>query len=255
VRTDYERLAARYDEDRAGWSVPPDDDIEAMLRSGARRRWRVVDLGCGTARWLVAQAAAFGDAPIDWIGVDPSPAMLAHAAAKGAVALVRAGAEHLPLASGSVDYVASSYAFHHFGDKERALAEVDRLLGPSGAFRIHNLEPTAAHGWWLYECFPEAAATDAVRFWPPDRLRAALEAKGFTVEVRIEPDPRPIPVTEALAEAERRVVSQLALLDDAAYERGLARLRSVAAEGGPDATVTTNTARLQLTARRAREHG
>jgi hypothetical protein len=48
--------------------------------------------------------------------------------------------------------------------------------------------------------------------------------------------------------AERRVVSQLAALDDEAYGRGLARLREVAAT--PGATVKNTHSRLALTARR-----
>src|SRR5687767_7071460 len=58
VRTDYERLADRYDEDRAGWSIPRDEVVDELLAS--RRSVRVLDLGCGTARWLVAQREAFG---------------------------------------------------------------------------------------------------------------------------------------------------------------------------------------------------
>jgi hypothetical protein len=46
------------------------------------------------------------------------------------------------------------------------------------------------------------------------------------------------------------VVSELALLEDDAYARGLARLRYAAA--APSATVPTTRSRLQLTARRAR---
>src|SRR5687768_3839198 len=80
VRTDYERLADRYDEDRAGWSIPRDDVVDEMLASGPVR---VLDLGCGTGRWLAAQREAFGDADVAWVGADPSAAMLAEASAKG----------------------------------------------------------------------------------------------------------------------------------------------------------------------------
>ncbi len=243
--TDYETLAARYDEDRAKWSYPRDDVIDELLAS--RAVVRVLDVGCGTGRWLVAQRDCFDDAPVVLIGADPSAAMLAEARPKQAGHLALAGAEALPVADAAVDYVVCSYVFHHVVDKERALDEFGRVVNTGGIVRINNIEPTAAEGWWLYEFFPEAIAIDAARFWPPDRLAGAFEARGFTVEVDIDTGPHDIAATEALADAERRVVSQLALLDDADYTRGLARLREAAAT--TDATVTTTRARLTLTAR------
>jgi hypothetical protein len=78
----------------------------------------------------------------------------------------------------------------------------------------------------------------------------ALETRGFTVELNLDTDPGEIPAGDALADAERRVLSHLALLNDDAYAHGLARLRHAAAL--PDATVPTTRSRLRLTARRAR---
>ena len=199
-----------------------------------------------TGRWLAAQRQAFGETEVEWIGADPSVAMLAEASAKGIRTLIRAQAEQLPLPAAVVDYVACSYAFHHFTDKERALDEVKRVLVGTGAFRINNIEPAAADGWWLYEFFPRAVVIDAARFWPVERVAAALHSRGFTVEAELEEGVKEIAAAEAVAEAERRVVSQLALLDDSDYERGLSRLRRAAAE--PDAKVTTTRSRLCLTA-------
>jgi ubiquinone/menaquinone biosynthesis C-methylase UbiE len=247
VRADYEQLAARYDEDRARWSIPRDDLVDDLLAS--RPAVRVLDLGCGTGRWLAAQRDLIGDPRVVLLGADPSSAMLVHARAKGTANLIRARAEGLPLEDAELDYVASSFAFHHFSDKDRALDEVGRVLRPGGVFRIHNMDPTAAAGWWLYEFFPEAIAIDAARFWPLARLADALEARDFTVDIDFDTGPVEMPAGEALADAERRVVSQLALLDDDAYACGLARLRQAAAL--PDATVTTSQPRLRLTARRA----
>src|SRR5688500_5053756 len=131
AETDYEQLASRYDEDRSKWSFPRDDVVEALVL-GSRSPVRVLDLGCGTGRWVVSQREWFADAAVEWMGCDPSAAMLAEASAKATGSLVRATAEHLPMADGAVDYVVSSYTFHHFGDKERALDEVDRVLTAGG---------------------------------------------------------------------------------------------------------------------------
>ncbi len=162
--------------------------------------------------------------------------MLAEARRKGLAELALARAEDLPLSDATIDYLACSYCFHHFGDKDRALDEVVRVLAPGGRFRLTNIEPTAAEGWWVYEFFPEAAALDAARFWPPARLAEALEARDLTVEIRVDTGREEILASEALADAERRVVSELASLDDTADERGLAALRLTAET--PAVTVT-----------------
>jgi SAM-dependent methyltransferase len=240
----YEQVAARYDADRERFSVPRDDVLDGLMAS--RPLVRVLDLGCGTGRWLAAQHAFFGGSGVTWLGADPSPAMLAEARAKGIANLTRARAEELPLNDATIDYIASRYCFHHFGDKDRALDEIVRVLAPGGLFGITNIEPTGAEGWWAYEYFPETIAIDAARFWPPSRIADALEARGLTVEIRLDIGSEEIPASEALAEAERRVLSELALLDDGAYERGLAALRRAAA--APGATVTTTRSRLHLTA-------
>ena len=247
VQTDYEQLAGRYDEDRARFAIPRDDVVDELLAS--RPVVRALDLGCGTGRWLAAQREFFGDSPVALLGADPSTAMLAEARTKGIAELVRARAEDLPLNDASIDYVASSYCFHQFGDKDRALDEIARVLRPGGVFRVNNIDPTTAEGWWVYEFFPETVALDAARFWPPSRIADALTARNFTVEIRLETDTEEIPAADALADAERRVVSELALLEDGAYARGLTRLRHAAAN--PGATVTSTQSRLHLTALRA----
>lgn len=250
VRANYEKLAARYDEDRARWSLPPDDIVEELLVS--RPSVQVLDLGCGTGRWLAAQRDHVADSTASLVGVDPSSAMLGEARAKCLFRIARAHAEDLPFRDAAFDYIVSNYAFHHFSDKDRALDEVGRVLTLGGVFRINNIEPAAAEGWWLYDFFPEAVAIDAARFWPVPRLSQALAARAFAVDIERESSTEEVPASEALADAERRVVSQLALLDDGAYERGLHRLRKVAATRY--ATVTSTHSSLRLTARRS-HHG
>jgi ubiquinone/menaquinone biosynthesis C-methylase UbiE len=247
VRTDYEQLAARYDEDRAKYSVPPDDLIAELLE--ARPSLCVLDLGCGTGRWVLPQVDAFADRSVAWFGADPSPGMLAEARAKGLDSVVVAPAEGLPFGESTLDYVVSSYCFHHFTDKNRALDEIRRVLTPGGVFRIYNIEPAAAGDSWLYEFFPETVAIDAARFWPPARIAEALEARQFSVDVQLDTALEEVLASEALALAERRVASQLAMLDDAAFSRGLARLREAAST--PGTIMESTRALLCLTARRA----
>jgi SAM-dependent methyltransferase len=98
----------------------------------------VLDVGCGAGTDLLLAArrvAPEGRA----IGVDMTPAMRDRAeryAAEAGLADVvdiRAGvAEELPAESGSVDVVISNGVFNLAIDKERAFAEVARVLRPGG---------------------------------------------------------------------------------------------------------------------------
>src|SRR5205085_7024279 len=116
------------------------------------------------------------------------------------------------------------FVYHHFTDKEAAFDEIVRVLRPGGTFRIRNIDPPNMGGWWVYRYFPKTRELDELRFWTARSLREAMERRGFAVDVRIEPETRSQPAGEVLEEAERRVVSQLAILDDDTYREGLDEL-------------------------------
>jgi ubiquinone/menaquinone biosynthesis C-methylase UbiE len=112
---------------------------EAILeRAALEGKERVLDVGAGTG--LLALGAA--DRALSVIAVDISPAMCARLAARARAAgkanvEVREGdAAALPVADESVEVVISNYCFHHLPDpaKQRALAEVRRVLVPGGRF-------------------------------------------------------------------------------------------------------------------------
>jgi ubiquinone/menaquinone biosynthesis C-methylase UbiE len=225
-RTDYEQVAAVYDQNPTRLYQPADDVIPDLLR--ARGEVAVLDVGCGTGNWLTAQVAAFQSRPIRWHGVDPSPAMLERAHTKLPSAELRLGrAEALTYPAAAFDYVYSSFAFHHFEDKPRALDELLRVLKPSGMLRIVNVDPFKTPLWWPCVFFPETVAIDQARHWPSERLCSDLEARGFEVTLHLVYDRLSTTIAHVLAEAERRDLSQLAILDDSAYQRGLERLRAL----------------------------
>lgn len=241
AETNYEQVAPRYDQDRERFSVPRDAVIEGRISD---RPTRVLDLGCGTGRWLATQAKEFTGSALELIGVDASSGMLREARAKGISHLLRARAEDLPLPNLSVDYVFTSFAFHHFADKERAMDEVTRLLRSGGVFHMINIEPTASDRWWLYRFFPDAKLIDAARFWEPQRIVEALEKRGFQIDIDTETTVEELDPTVALAEAERRVVSQLEALDDDVYEKGLADLRKFIGSGPSHLETVTSLLRV-----------
>jgi len=94
----------------------------------------VVELGCGTgyiSAWLKRRGAR------RVVGLDPTPAQLATAAALGreigpAIPLARAAGEAVPLRDGSFDLAVSEYGASLWADPERWIPEAARLLRPGG---------------------------------------------------------------------------------------------------------------------------
>jgi SAM-dependent methyltransferase len=113
---------------------------------GARR---VLDIGCGEGQISRLAAALPGVERV--VGVDPTAAQLALAAARGGgVALARAGAAALPFPDRSFDAVIACLVFEHITAVDDALGEVGRVLAPGGRFVFmlnHPLLQTPGSGW------------------------------------------------------------------------------------------------------------
>jgi SAM-dependent methyltransferase len=115
---------------------------QASLTSGQR----VLDLGCGTG--TLAIWAKQREPGIDVVGIDGDPEMLRRARQKADEAGVRidfeeAMADDLPFEDAGFDRVLSSLFFHHLTRevKERAAAEVARVLAPGGELHIADWGP------------------------------------------------------------------------------------------------------------------
>jgi ubiquinone/menaquinone biosynthesis C-methylase UbiE len=114
---------------------------------------RVVDIGCGPGN--AARAAARRGARV--IGVDPSPVMLrlARAATRGQpnITWSQGGAEALPVEDGWATVAWSLKTVHHWQDVTAGLAELRRVLAPSGRLLVmeRDVKPgatgLASHGW------------------------------------------------------------------------------------------------------------
>ena len=151
---DYEAAAARYHGGRAiptegldRWGtavrahLPVPDPDHGGPGGG---RLRVLDLGAGTG---IFAAAWPGWGATHVVAVEVTAAMIA--ARQAPAPYVRAQAERLPLVAGSVDLVWASTSFHHFRDPAAAVAEIGRVLAPTGRVMIRTLLPELSRPGWI----------------------------------------------------------------------------------------------------------
>ena len=111
---------------------------------GAAAPRRVVDVACGTGRWM----AWFADRGAGVLGIDFCEEMLARVPAplRSRVALGRA--EALPVASGTADLTICSFAAGYFSGLDRAIAEMARVTRRGGRIIIADLHPAALEAGW-----------------------------------------------------------------------------------------------------------
>jgi ubiquinone/menaquinone biosynthesis C-methylase UbiE len=142
---------------------------------------RVLEVGCGTGE--IAMRAKARTGPTGSVaGIDPSAEMIAVARQKAAQANLDidyrvASVEALPFADATFDVVLSSLMMHHLPEdlKPRALAEIRRVLKPSGRLLVVDFtEPTSRLGrlqpvWLVHRRLPSDVRD----------LPELLEAAGF----------------------------------------------------------------------------
>src|SRR6266480_5108768 len=127
---DFGARAATYDQLR-----PADENwrevCEALIREGDLAGRRVLDVGCGTGKFV----AALSDRAKVW-GVDASLEMLEVARARAPrVRFKQASAEALPFKDGWFECV-TMWLVVHLVDRARVVAEIQRVLGSGGRIAI-----------------------------------------------------------------------------------------------------------------------
>jgi SAM-dependent methyltransferase len=122
----FARVADAYEQSRPGYPA------DAVLWLAGETPCDVVDLGAGTGK-LTRSLAALGH---HVVAVEPLGELLDRLrAAVPGVTAVAGSAESMPLPDGAADVVACAQAFHWF-DQEPALAEIARVLRPSGRLAL-----------------------------------------------------------------------------------------------------------------------
>ena len=168
TRRAFDRLASTFDEDRAGrharslyrhvlWQLAG-AYREWLCREGREgrlgangepdRRFRVLDLGCGTGALTQLALGALPFAARERLG--------------GRVRLFEADAEHLPFSEGSFDAVLANDVFHHLPDGPRASFEAWRVLSRDGMLVLGDTwAPAPARAVLNQFVLPHSAAVDA----------------------------------------------------------------------------------------------
>jgi ubiquinone/menaquinone biosynthesis C-methylase UbiE len=145
----------------------------------------VVDVGCGTGRWL--SFASESGATV--AGLDLTPEMLARAAAKPGLQgnLACADAQSLPLAGETADVTLCSFCISYVRDLSVVFAELARVTRPKGRVIVSDIHPIAIAGGWK-RTFRSAGRLYEMKLdaHPKGPLRAGLEA-GLTLWRVFEP--------------------------------------------------------------------
>lgn len=175
----------------------------AALREGER----VLDVACGTG--VVARLAAERVGPRGAVeGLDPNPSMLAAAreATPPGVSIVwhQAAAEALHLPDEGFDVVLCGMGLQFFSERDAALREMRRVLGPAGRLLANLPGPTPPPLEAMAEALARHVSPESASFvhavfslHDADEIRSMATDAGFSrVEVWSEPVVLRLPLPE-----------------------------------------------------------
>ncbi len=148
--SDYANQAETYDRTRAA-----SPSVLAAVRRALNGSPGVslADIGGGTGNYAAALSREGWEPTV----IDPSPAMLSFAAAKG-LSTRQAAAESLPVDDDSFDAVTMISMLHHLDDSAMALAEARRVLRVGGRLALMAFTLEDIRDLWLLDYFPVSSS-------------------------------------------------------------------------------------------------
>lgn len=134
---------------------------------------RGIEIGVGSGRFAEPLGVQ--------VGLDPSRAMLAYAAARG-IEVVQGAAEALPFAGASFDHALVVTTICFVDSPDEMLAEAHRVLRPGGRLVIGFIDRESALGQdYLAHQFENVFYREAT-FYSADEVERLLEAGDFAIE-------------------------------------------------------------------------
>jgi SAM-dependent methyltransferase len=145
--------------------------VPEFAASGAH----VLDIGCGDAGVLIA----FAESAAEATGIEVDERSLARAAVRAeehgvTVRLLKGVAEALPLPNASTDLVILDNVLEHVRDREQTLAEIQRVLRPTGLLYMVTPKPLSLYSLWNdphYDLAGLVLLPRRLQIWYFERLR------------------------------------------------------------------------------------
>jgi ubiquinone/menaquinone biosynthesis C-methylase UbiE len=142
----------------------------------------VLDVGCGTGRWLSRLAAL---QPGSLIGVDGSAEMLRRAREKldPTAHLLQSDAHALPVPDASQDFILSSFVVSYLKDLAAFAFECERALKPGGHLLLSDMHPKTARQRGWTRSFTAEGETFRITVWPQQltQIVKAFSRAGFKI--------------------------------------------------------------------------
>jgi cytosine/adenosine deaminase-related metal-dependent hydrolase/ubiquinone/menaquinone biosynthesis C-methylase UbiE len=182
----YRRWSANYDSQPNPMLSLEQRYLESLLPPIKDRE--IVDLGCGTGRWLDKLSLR---SPRSSIGIDSSVPMLSRASAKlGQKAVLLYGnCERLPLVAESTDIILCSFVLGYVLDLDRFAEEVHRIGRAGADVFITDLHPETQRKLGWQRGFREGdLRVEVETCWRPlSSIFSAFEQRQFTPVAFVEP--------------------------------------------------------------------
>jgi len=229
----YDQIASQYNQRYRDNPLGGIEKALVRLIRGSNAQ-SIIEIGCGTGRWLAGLAKHFPQAHI--YGLDSSCGMLTEAQRRPeSPELIRGKASHLPLKAGSFDLVFCVNALHHFDDPQEFVAQAQELLKAGGILAIIGQVPhDRRNRWYVYDYFEGIYEMDLRRFPSWGAILDWMVASGFW-QIYWEPvewisdDKIGWSVLEDPF-LQKHATSQLALLDEEAYILGIEKIKAALRE-------------------------